>query len=54
MGLSCVVEGVETHEELTVVAKLGGQYIQGYLYSAPVREAEVAGFIAELPQALAE
>jgi diguanylate cyclase (GGDEF)-like protein len=45
MGLSCVIEGVETSEELDALKKLGGVLVQGYFYSAPVPEAEIAVFL---------
>ena len=45
MGLSCVIEGVETEEELAVLRKLGGELVQGYFYSRPMPESEVAGFL---------
>jgi len=45
MGLSCVIEGVETDEELDALKKLGGVFVQGYFYSAPVPEAEIAAFL---------
>ncbi|MGJ8569529.1 MAG: putative bifunctional diguanylate cyclase/phosphodiesterase [Hoeflea sp.] len=45
MGLGCVIEGVETLEELDALKKLGGGFVQGYFYSPPVSEAEVARFL---------
>jgi diguanylate cyclase (GGDEF)-like protein len=45
MGLGCVIEGVETSEELDALKKLGGVLVQGYFYSAPVPEAEIAAFL---------
>lgn len=47
MGLDCVIEGVENREELAVLQKLGGWMFQGYLYSPPVPEGEVEGFLGE-------
>ncbi|SCB26910.1 putative bifunctional diguanylate cyclase/phosphodiesterase [Rhizobium hainanense] len=38
MGLECVVEGVETPEELAALRGLGGTLVQGYLYSRPLSE----------------
>jgi diguanylate cyclase (GGDEF)-like protein len=46
MGLDCVVEGVETKEELATLDKLGASLIQGYYFSAPVPEAELARFVS--------
>lgn len=36
LGLSAVIEGVETDAELAAVNALGGRLIQGYCYSRPV------------------
>lgn len=47
MGLLCVVEGVETQEELSVIESLGGQLVQGYFFSAPISEIEIDGFLQE-------
>ena len=41
MGLDCVVEGVETLDELAVLKNLGGTNVQGYVYSAPLSEENV-------------
>ena len=45
MGLGCVIEGVETREELNALRKLGGELVQGYFYSPPVPETEIAKFL---------
>ncbi|MEM5495669.1 EAL domain-containing protein [Hoeflea sp. AS16] len=45
MGLGCVIEGVETREELDALEKLGGILVQGYFYSPPVPETEIARFL---------
>lgn len=47
MGLGCVIEGVETSEELNALRKLGGVLVQGYLYSPPVAEADITRFFPE-------
>lgn len=54
MGLECIVEGVETREELAALESLGCTLVQGYLFSAPIaladtgpwleRKLEIAGF----------
>ncbi|OWV99918.1 EAL domain-containing protein [Rhizobium sp. R693] len=46
MGLECVVEGVETPEELAALAGLGGTLVQGYVYSPPLREEDVGEFLS--------
>ena len=45
MGLGCVVEGVETADELKALLGLGGHEVQGYYYSKPLPESEVAAFL---------
>ena len=45
MGLGCVIEGVETAEELAALLYLGGFEIQGYYYSPPLPEAELAAYL---------
>ncbi|MBC3953658.1 putative bifunctional diguanylate cyclase/phosphodiesterase [Pseudomonas triticifolii] len=36
MSLGCVIEGVETQEELTTLQTLGCTMVQGYFYSRPI------------------
>ncbi|SIR43400.1 diguanylate cyclase/phosphodiesterase [Rhizobium sp. RU20A] len=45
MGLDCVIEGVETKEELAALKTLGGSQVQGYVFSLPLT-AEAAGALA--------
>ena len=52
MGLDCIVEGVETEEEMAALRKLGGTMVQGYFYSPPVSGAELGNFLGlQLQQA---
>ncbi|MFG5120152.1 putative bifunctional diguanylate cyclase/phosphodiesterase [Methylorubrum sp. POS3] len=37
LDLSCVVEGVETEEQRTILHRLGGRFLQGYLIGKPMR-----------------
>ncbi|MBN9072995.1 MAG: EAL domain-containing protein [Rhizobiales bacterium] len=46
MGLDCVIEGVETGGEVAALRRLGGLMVQGYFYSAPIREEEVLPYLA--------
>lgn len=46
MGLDAIVEGVETEEEMTVISGLGGNLVQGYLFSRPMPEAMIAAYLA--------
>ena len=45
LGLTCVVEGVETQAQLEMIVSLGCTYIQGYLLSPPVEAKRVPGLI---------
>ncbi len=44
MDIDCVVEGVETQDEMQALSQLGGRLIQGYYYSKPLPESEVSNF----------
>jgi len=46
MGLGCVIEGVETEQELKALLHLGGFEIQGYYYARPMPESKLAAFLA--------
>lgn len=46
MELGCVIEGVETAEELAVLRELGGELMQGYLFARPMPAAEVPAWLA--------
>ena len=45
MGIDCIVEGIETRDELAILKTLGGLMVQGYLYSRPIPADEVIGFL---------
>ena len=45
MGLECIVEGVETEEEMATLKKLGGLIVQGYFYSPPIPADKVLALI---------
>ncbi|KLU21431.1 histidine kinase [Caballeronia mineralivorans PML1(12)] len=47
MGLDCIVEGVETRDELAILQTLGDLTVQGYLYSKPISADEVVGFLEQ-------
>jgi len=47
MGLECVVEGVETEEEVIALKRLGGLIVQGYYYSPPIPANKVASLISQ-------
>lgn len=46
LGLECVVEGVETEEQLSILRLLGCHLIQGYLFGRPMTESAVDRHIA--------
>ncbi|MDR3043734.1 MAG: EAL domain-containing protein [Desulfovibrio sp.] len=46
LGLHVVAEGVETAEQLAIVAELGCHSVQGYHFSRPVAEDRAVDFIA--------
>ncbi|NTF59584.1 EAL domain-containing protein [Agrobacterium rhizogenes] len=45
MGLDCIIEGVETSEEMAALKELGGLIVQGYFYSPPIPEADIRDFL---------
>ncbi len=47
LKLTVLAEGVETPEQLAFIADAGCSEFQGYLYSRPLPEAELARFIAD-------
>lgn len=47
MELDCVIEGVETLEELTALRRLGGVMVQGYFYSPPINAEQVITYLNE-------
>ncbi|MCB5187114.1 EAL domain-containing protein [Methylobacillus caricis] len=45
MELDCIIEGVETPEEMAVIREIGGTMVQGYIYSTPIPEAATRQWI---------
>ena len=45
MNLNCIIEGVETKEELAALRQLGAQMAQGYFYSPPIPESKIDAFL---------
>jgi diguanylate cyclase (GGDEF)-like protein len=45
MGLDCVIEGVETDEEMAALRQLGGLMVQGYFFSPPILEEQVGSYL---------
>lgn len=46
LGMKNIFEGVETDAELKVIKNMGGDIIQGYLYSKPLKEKEIVKWLA--------
>jgi diguanylate cyclase (GGDEF)-like protein len=49
LDLACVVEGVETSAQLTVLLGLGARAVQGHLFSRPMPQADIPAFLATHP-----
>lgn len=45
MQLECIVEGVETAEELDALKNLGGARAQGYLFAKPMRASDIRAWL---------
>jgi EAL domain-containing protein (putative c-di-GMP-specific phosphodiesterase class I) len=45
LGMECVAEGIETQEQLDLVAMMNCNYWQGYLYSKPLPASEIEPLI---------
>jgi diguanylate cyclase (GGDEF)-like protein len=48
LGLSVVVEGVETEAQLALVTRQGCDHYQGYLFSKPVTTEEFTGMLSQI------
>lgn len=46
LNLYCIVEGIETKEQLTVLQEMGCRYIQGYYFSKPLKQSMALKFLA--------
>jgi diguanylate cyclase (GGDEF)-like protein len=47
MSIECIIEGVETKEEMATLRKLDGAFVQGYFYSPPITEREIPAFLEQ-------
>lgn len=47
LDLCCIVEGVETPQQLAILNQMGFRYIQGYYFSYPLSPAEALEFISQ-------
>ncbi len=46
LGISCVLEGIETEEQLDALVMLGGHVMQGYLFGRPMPVDKVGEYLA--------
>jgi EAL domain-containing protein (putative c-di-GMP-specific phosphodiesterase class I) len=46
LKFDCVVEGVETAEQVEIIRLLGCSTMQGYFFAKPMPQSEVESFIA--------
>jgi EAL domain-containing protein (putative c-di-GMP-specific phosphodiesterase class I) len=51
LKLVCVTEGVETTRQYELLRSFGCDVVQGYLFSRPIAEDEVARFVDETSRA---
>ena len=47
MQLECIVEGVETREELEALISLGCFFVQGYYFARPMRHSDINDWLKE-------
>lgn len=47
LGMTTVVEGVESEEQLRIIRAMGCDEAQGHLFSKPIRSQAIAGYLAE-------
>ena len=50
MQLDCIIEGVETAEELKILEGLGVDYVQGYFFSPPVKSDLVVSVVQSIQE----
>jgi predicted signal transduction protein with EAL and GGDEF domain len=50
MGLECVIEGVETDEEMVALRRLGCTLVQGFLFSQPMDFEATLRWLEQCPQ----
>lgn len=51
LGIDTVAEGVQEHDELTILAEVGCTYAQGYLISKPVKASAIPSLTKATPPA---
>jgi EAL domain-containing protein (putative c-di-GMP-specific phosphodiesterase class I) len=51
LNLDCVVEGVETEDQLRILSDLGCRKMQGYLFGRPMSADDASSLLAEESEA---
>ena len=51
IGVTVTAEGIETEEQMQLMSKAGCHWLQGYLFSRPVREGELDALLSEAEHA---
>jgi len=51
LDLTCVLEGIETNEELEILRELGADVIQGYLFGRPMDASGIPSLLGASPEA---
>lgn len=46
LNIECIIEGIETRQQLEVARSAGCRFVQGYLYSAPLEAKDVRAYFA--------
>lgn len=44
-GKKIIAEGIESEEQMDIIRKLNGDYLQGYYFSKPLKESEFVRYI---------
>jgi EAL domain-containing protein (putative c-di-GMP-specific phosphodiesterase class I) len=53
LGLDTIAEGVEHPEQAAQLQRLGSEYVQGFLFSAPLPDTSVSVYLATQTRAVA-
>jgi len=45
LSIECIIEGIETKQQLEIARSAGCRYVQGFLYSQPIEAADLAPYL---------
>jgi predicted signal transduction protein with EAL and GGDEF domain len=45
LSIECIIEGIETKQQLEIARSAGCRYVQGFLYSPPIEAADLAPYL---------